>query len=311
MNSKSVNPYVGLMGIFYVGGEQTLFIHGSRGRCNMLYMEKTFVALAEVDGRLCCICDKNRLVIGPGLALKSLRFDHLGLPLLKVSLRASITRLCHVAKALFIALASQDEPKEEDDLAVRASCSIKLLNGDNWGNAEADQYSLMRHERPVCVNPVSVNTAFANATQPDLHKCWAIGTGFMSPAAEDSPCKGRILLFKVDIEAAKLSKAWTVESRQTRGPVTAINSVDGKLLAALGSSPSSLRIYRYDVRSEGLTALSFYDTPFSAVSVDVVKNYILIGDIYRSVQLSKFTLLLSEESLTGDFSSLAAEQEGI
>ena len=281
--------FEGHMGIFHVGAEQTLWIYGSRGRFHTYRVEKDFAAISVFEGKLCGICDTNRLVIGPGFALRSLRFDHLGLPMLKVPLKASITRLCHVAKALFIALASQDEPKEEDDLAVRASCSIKLLNGENWGQAEADQYSLMRHERPVCINPVSVNTAFANATQPDLHKCWAIGTGFVSPAAEDTPCKGRILLFKVDIQAAKLSKAWTVESRQTRGPVTAVNSVDGKLLAALGSSPSSLRIYRYDVRSEGLTALSFYDTPFAAVSVDVVKNYILIGDIYRSVQLSKLS----------------------
>lgn len=83
----------------------------------------------------------------------------------------------------------------------------------------------------------------------------------------------------------KLRKRWSIESRQTRGPVTAVHSVDGKLLAALGSSPCSVRLFRYDVRTNSLMAMSFYDTPFAVVSLDVVKNYILMGDIYRSVQL--------------------------
>lgn len=90
----------------------------------------------------------------------------------------SILKIMHVQDMLYIALASSDEPKEEDDLAVRANCSIKLLNGDDWGSPEADQYSLMRHERPICMSDVYINLAFAAASEPDIQKFYAVGTGW-------------------------------------------------------------------------------------------------------------------------------------
>lgn len=209
----------------------------------------------------------------------------------KVPLGTSISKVVSVSSLpLFAAVTSVDETEEEVDCSVRTQESLTLLNlsslfeKNNCGGKQhiiAHNFSLLRHERGLCLERLALKC-------PDMSDLIVLGTGFVSPGAEDASCKGRILLFSLNAEENKLKRRFVVDNPKMRGPVSAVSSVCGKLLCSLGTCPSQIRVFKYSQHQVLFTPLTFIDVPFYTTDLQVVydhKSLILATDIYESSHL--------------------------
>jgi cleavage and polyadenylation specificity factor subunit 1 len=87
---------------------------------------------------------------------------------------------------------------------------------------------------------------------------------------------------------------------EEKNPVTALSSINGYLIAAIGTK---VIIHTYD--EEGITGIAFLDVNLYVTSLCVVKNLILVGDILKSVCLLAFQEEPPKITLIGkDFTAL-------
>lgn len=123
-----------------------------------------------------------------------------------------------------------------------------------------------------------------------------IGTSIVR--GEDAACKGRIIILDIvpeDDEIVEDEKTSTqvrkrrarLEPRAERAclqPITKLECLDGHLLTAEGRS-----FYVYQIRVQGgLYRIGFLDAQLSTVSVTVVQNYVLYGDMHHSIRLMRW-----------------------
>lgn len=146
---------------------------------------------------------------------------------------------------------------------------------------------------------------------------------------QDYPCLGRILMFRVkhDTSTGVLSQQEMLYSREFRGPITAIEAMEKCLLVAMGSK---LLLHYWD--GERLTEAAFFDAPLLITSVNVIKvrfvlwrqrdhrcliqshnilhmyedvwwaclqNFILLGDIHKSVSFIRYVEKAREGQVGG------------
>jgi len=303
--------FSGFCGMMFVNGQgSSTCIIGTRGQVSVvrldldayqvydiaIYNEKLFI-LATTSSSSDSAPYPHVMGFSTLKFMKHLRMDFGGsIPFVQVPLKASVTRMFFDPPSrCTVMLCSEDEGTEEQDLAVRANCSIRLLSCDTW---EVDhQYSLLRHEKGVCVNAVVIDVAPQNTTPRKFEEYIAVGTGYLSPLGEDTGCTGRILVFSVVAKEGKkyqLVLKHRIESKHIRGPISSITSVDGLVFATFGTTPASLRCFYYDAITKTLVDRSIYDTPFCGVEMASIKNYIVLGDLYRSVRLMHWHSLKKE-----------------
>ena len=82
--------------------------------------------------------------------------------------------------------------------------------------------------------------------------------------------------------------------REVRGPVLDISVLDGVILAAAGT-----RLEVLELKGTALQRTAFYDAQILLRSVSVIKDYILLGDVHKSltfVQSSQRSRQLNELS---------------
>eukprot|EP00850_Spirogloea_muscicola_P006264 SM000029S10559 [mRNA] locus=s29:956734:964291:+ [translate_table: standard] len=105
--------------------------------------------------------------------------------------------------------------------------------------------------------------------------------GTMCVQGEDVPSKGRILLYTLkessEGEKNKLQLLEVLE-KEMKGGVTAVASLQGAILLAVGPK---LVLHSWD--GKDITATAFYDAPLYVVNLTTVKNYVLLGDIHKSI----------------------------
>jgi len=293
----------GFCGIMMVSGQGTsTCVLGSRGSVSVVRIDtdayhiwnmcvnRSRIFLLATNKKLTRVLSMDsppRLMVFKGFKwLKHMRFDGGGrLPLVEVPLQVSVIKVEYQpASRTHILVCAEDDPSEEKDLAVRASCSIRLLCNDTLQILH--QYTLQRYENGLCTTNVTINIAQGNAPQKNMQDFCGVGTGFIGPEGEDAGCRGRLLLFRVENQKIKL---WTkIESRHIRGPICSLGSVDGLLVASFGSTPCSIRTYYYDPTQEALVARSFIDTAFAAISMKTLRNYVITGDLYHSIEFTQW-----------------------
>ena len=69
-----------------------------------------------------------------------------------------------------------------------------------------------------------------------------------------------------------------VRRREVRGPVLDITVLDGVILAAAGT-----RLEVLELKGKVLQRTAFYDAQILLRSVSVIKDYILLGDVHKSL----------------------------
>ncbi|TDH71369.1 hypothetical protein CCR75_006593 [Bremia lactucae] len=134
-----------------------------------------------------------------------------------------------------------------------------------------------------------------------------LGTGWVGPHGEDESGRGRLLLYELDYAqyvneeggatSGKLPKLRLVFMKEHRqGAISAVAQLGPYVLAAVGS-----KLIVYEFKSEQLIGCAFYDAQMFIVTLNVVKDFILYGDVYKSVhflqwrELQRQLLLLAKD----------------
>uniref|UniRef100_A0ACD5YZV0 Uncharacterized protein n=1 Tax=Avena sativa TaxID=4498 RepID=A0ACD5YZV0_AVESA len=133
-----------------------------------------------------------------------------------------------------------------------------------------------------------------NTTTKENETLMAIGTAYVQ--GEDVAARGRVLLFSFTKSESSQNLVTEVYSKESKGAVSAVASLQGHLLIASGP-----KITLNKWTGSELTAVAFYDAPLHVVSLNIVKNFVLFGDIHKSVyflswkeQGSQLTLLAKD-----------------
>lgn len=136
----------------------------------------------------------------------------------------------------------------------------------------------------------------SNSTTRENETLLAIGTAYVQ--GEDVAARGRVLLFSVE-NSTENSQATVTEvySKEMKGAISALASIQGYLLVASGP-----KVILHKWTGSELSGVAFFDAPpLYVVSLNIVKNFILLGDIHKSIyflswkeQGSQLTLLAKD-----------------
>ncbi|KAJ0042930.1 hypothetical protein Pint_17292 [Pistacia integerrima] len=124
---------------------------------------------------------------------------------------------------------------------------------------------------------VRVVTLF-NTTTKENDTLLAVGTAYVQ--GEDVAARGRVLLFSVGRNADNPQNLVAeVYSKELKGAISAVASLQGHLLIASGP-----KIILHKWTGTELNGIAFYDAPpLYVVSLNIVKNFILLGDVHKSI----------------------------
>ncbi|KAK3142943.1 hypothetical protein QOZ80_4BG0354660 [Eleusine coracana subsp. coracana] len=137
-----------------------------------------------------------------------------------------------------------------------------------------------------------------NTTTKENENLMAIGTAYIQ--GEDVAARGRVLLFTFTKSENSQNLVTEVYSKEIKGAVSAVASLQGHLLIASGP-----KITLNKWTGTELTAVAFYDAPLHVVSLNIVKNFVLFGDIHKSIYFLSWKEQGSQLSLLAkDFGSL-------
>ncbi|WVZ14862.1 hypothetical protein V8G54_012428 [Vigna mungo] len=139
-----------------------------------------------------------------------------------------------------------------------------------------------------------------NTTSKENETLLAIGTAYVQ--GEDVAARGRILLFSLGKNTDNpQSLVSEVYSKELKGAISALASLQGHLLIASGP-----KIILHKWNGTELNGIAFFDAPpLHVVSLNIVKNFILIGDIHKSIYFLSWKEQGAQLSLLAkDFASL-------
>ncbi|CAL9008552.1 unnamed protein product [Prunus brigantina] len=124
---------------------------------------------------------------------------------------------------------------------------------------------------------VRVVTLF-NTTTKENETLLAIGTAYVQ--GEDVAGRGRVLLFSAGKSADNTQTLVSeVYSKELKGAISALASLQGHLLIASGP-----KIILHKWNGTELNGVAFFDVPpLYVVSLNIVKNFILLGDVHKSI----------------------------
>ncbi|XP_072956433.1 probable cleavage and polyadenylation specificity factor subunit 1 isoform X1 [Typha angustifolia] len=138
-----------------------------------------------------------------------------------------------------------------------------------------------------------------NTTTKENDTLMAIGTAYVQ--GEDVAARGRVLLYTF-VKNAEISQNLVSEvySKELKGAVSALAALQGHLLIASGPK---ITLHRWT--GSELNGVAFYDAPLHVVSLNIVKNFILFGDIHKSIYFLNWKEQGAQLSLLAkDFGSL-------
>ncbi|OVA07710.1 Cleavage/polyadenylation specificity factor [Macleaya cordata] len=117
-----------------------------------------------------------------------------------------------------------------------------------------------------------------NTTTKENETLLAIGTAYVQ--GEDVAARGRVLLFTIGKDTDNPQNLVTeIYSKELKGAISALASLQGHLLIASGP-----KVILHKWTGTELNGVAFYDTPpLYVVSLNIVKNFILLGDIHKSI----------------------------
>ncbi|XXG43165.1 hypothetical protein AAC387_Pa01g3267 [Persea americana] len=117
-----------------------------------------------------------------------------------------------------------------------------------------------------------------NTTTKENETLLAIGTAYVQ--GEDVAARGRVLLFSIGKNPDNPQNLVSeVYSKELKGAISALASLQGHLLIASGP-----KIILHKWTGSELNGVAFYDAPpLHVVSLNIVKNFILLGDIHKSI----------------------------
>ncbi|RLO07627.1 hypothetical protein DYB28_003104, partial [Aphanomyces astaci] len=149
-----------------------------------------------------------------------------------------------------------------------------------------DRYEVVLTVRVMYLSdaPVLVPQEWKHKRKPYV----IVGTGFIGPSGEDENGKGRLLVYEVDyaqytnaqgVTGRKLPKLKLIYAKEHKqGGISMVCQLGAYVLAAVGA-----KLIVYELKGGQLIGCAFFDAQLYIVSLNVIKSYILYGDLYKSV----------------------------
>ena len=128
------------------------------------------------------------------------------------------------------------------------------------------------------------NVRLRNARTGAMQSMLAVGTAW--PGGEDTPCRGRILLFDVVWQMTEDGTQWQGRlacAKEAKMACTALSGLEGSLVVAIGT-----KLIAHSWDGENLTPNAFFDTPLHTVTINTVKNFILLGDLQKGAHFFRW-----------------------
>ncbi|KAI9907434.1 hypothetical protein PsorP6_002934 [Peronosclerospora sorghi] len=194
-----------------------------------------------------------------------------------------------------------DMPQSEEDVY-----ELRLVQRNEfgeWGRSGVFRVHFERYEVVLSVKLMylydssllkdevsSVSAEWNKKKRPYL----VVGTGWVGPHGEDESGRGRLLLYELDYAqyvneeggatSGKLPKLRLVFIKEHRqGAISMVSQLGPYVLAAVGS-----KLIVYEFKSEQLVGCAFYDAQMFIVTLNVVKDFIMYGDVYKSVHFLRW-----------------------
>ena len=164
--------------------------------------------------------------------------------------------------------------------------------------------SLQRDERGLCVAVLNLPRKPVQQSQPGAAEAIplserstyvAMGTGYCEAFGMDAPPRGRLLLYEVVVNTTDNANHGgqplqqqqrlalkQVHERTEKGPISAVLQLTpDKFVLACGKR---LTVHTWDAEKASINTIGFFDSLTHIASLSLVKNFLLLGDISRSVQ---------------------------
>ncbi|CAF4734805.1 unnamed protein product [Rotaria sp. Silwood1] len=223
-------------------------------------------------------------------------------PLQKIPFKQTVHFLCyHVESKLYAATISTNEPtntlvqpsgedresityqKESNFLLpLREQFFVQLYSAIKWEPIPNAKITMNEWEHVTCMKTIALRF------QGNLMKTYiAIGTA--NCFNEDVVSRGRVILFDIIEVVPEVNQPLTkhklkiVHDREEKGPVTAVDSILGYLVAAVGQ-----KVYIWQYQNNSLKGIAFVDIQIYCHRMVTIKNYILIGDVHKSIALLRY-----------------------
>uniref|UniRef100_A0A7N0U7D7 Cleavage and polyadenylation specificity factor subunit 1 n=1 Tax=Kalanchoe fedtschenkoi TaxID=63787 RepID=A0A7N0U7D7_KALFE len=163
-----------------------------------------------------------------------------------------------------------------DEVYTIDEFEIRIMEPEKSGGAWQTRATipLQSSENALTVRVVTLH----NTTTKENDVLLAVGTGYVQ--GEDIASRGRVLLFSISKGADSAENLITeVYSKEMKGTVSALAALQGHLLIASGP-----KIILHKWTGSDLNGIAFADVPpLYVVSMNIVKNFILIGDLHKSI----------------------------
>ena len=182
-------------------------------------------------------------------------------------------------KELFI-----EEKDERFPLPLLDKFSIQLFSPVSWEPIPGTTIPLEDWERVTSLKHLYLSSEGLHSGQKGYIVC---STAFSY--GEDVTPRGYIRIYDViDVipepgQPLTKNKFKALYDKEQKGPITAIASVNGNLVATVGQ-----KIYVFQFKDKDLFGMAFIDSQVYIHQLVSLKNFILVGDIMKSVDLLQF-----------------------
>lgn len=177
-----------------------------------------------------------------------------------------------------------EERDERFPLPFRDTFSLQLFSPVSWESIPGTTVALDDWERCTSLKHLHLSSEGLHSGQRGYVVC---STAYSY--GEDVTPRGYIRIYDVIEVIPEPGKPLTknkfkaVYEKEQKGPITAISAVNGYLVATEGQ-----KIYVYKFKDRELFGLAFIDSQIYIHQLVSLKNFILVGDVMKSVDLLQF-----------------------
>ncbi|KAL3650446.1 hypothetical protein CASFOL_006849 [Castilleja foliolosa] len=295
-----------------VGGLQGFYLSGSRPAWFMVFRERIRLHPQVCDGPIAAFtvlhnvnCNHGFIYITSEGALKICQLPSLSSydnywPVQKIALKGTPHQVTYFSeKNLYSVIVSVPVLKPINQVLSslvdqEAGNQFEHDNFNSDGTYPVEEYEIRVMEPEKSTGPwqtratipmqssenaltARVVTLFNTSTQRN-ETLLAVGTAYAQ--GEDVAARGRVLLYSVEKNSENGQvQVSEVYAKELKGAISALASLQGHLLIASGP-----KIILHKWTGSDLNGIAFHDVPpLYVVSLNIVKNFILLGDIHKSI----------------------------
>ena len=162
--------------------------------------------------------------------------------------------------------------------------SLQLFSPNTWEAIPGTKVQLDDWEYVTCMKHLYLSSEGMHSGQRGFI---VVGTNYSY--GEDITSRGHVKIYDI-IEVVPepgqpltKNKIKTMYDKEQKGPVTAISAVSGFLVSTVGQ-----KIYIWQFKDKDLHGIAFIDSQVYVHQIHSLKNFLLVGDVYKSINVLQY-----------------------